>query len=201
MGDDAVLIEESLAVRIAPGGEATILLGEEASADRFAHRQEETMTEVPDACPRFPCAPGGNSTIELTTEPTTCVVPNQSSSRIAPGGASTIILGGDLVSVETPSVAIRTAPGGEATISLGEETSADRFVHRQDEPMTTVPDPCLRFPCAPGGTSTIELSTESRFDATSDLPSGRVAPGGTSTIVLGEAPSLCYRIVHAREVL
>jgi hypothetical protein len=50
---------------IAPGGNTTVLLGSDAPAERFSHRETELSVEVPDPTPRFPCAPGGNSTVVL----------------------------------------------------------------------------------------------------------------------------------------
>jgi len=50
---------------IAPGGSTTVVLGSDAPAERFSHRETELSLEVSDPTPRFPCAPGGNSTVVL----------------------------------------------------------------------------------------------------------------------------------------
>jgi hypothetical protein len=164
------------------------VLGEETSANRFAHTQEVPTTAVPDPTPRFPCAPGGNSTIDLCDDAKHSDISSTLGVRIAPGGPSTLVLGGDVEETDFSTKPVRTAPGGESTILLGEETSAERFAHRKDELMTSVPDPTPRFPCAPGGNSTIMLHAEEK-EAETVVHSGRIAPGGTSTIVLGGVDS------------
>jgi len=170
-------------VRTAPGGETTIVLGEVIAADRFSHRQSETApVAVPDAVPRFSCAPGGNSTFVFGADSSADVV---STGRAAPGGESTLVLGVDALSDAAVVTCPRGAVGGETTVFLGDLKDADRFSHRQADEATITSDldAAPRFSCAPGGVSTINLRNDNVAPAS--LMSDRVAPGGTSTIVLG----------------
>lgn len=185
-GDPLTCEKPSIAIRGAPGGEATISLGEETSSDRFLHRQEETTTTVPDPCPRFPCAPGGKSTIELSSELKASAESDMSSGRVAPGGPSSIVLGGEGPSDVLANVT-RGPVGGETTILLGEITDAECSMHCEtDETLgVEVPDPAPWFSCAPDSHATINLTTENLPPSDEPPRIGRTAPGGTSSVVLG----------------
>jgi hypothetical protein len=81
--------------------------------------------------------------------------------RIAPGGQSSVILGGDLLPHEVRPVNTNAiAPGGSTTVVLGSDAPAERFSHRETELSLEVPDPTPRFPCAPGGNSTVVLGND-----------------------------------------
>jgi hypothetical protein len=186
-GDSTEIDASSVPTRTAPGGEATIVLGEEASTDRFRHRQDEATTTVPDACPRFPCAPGGKSTIDLSTTSTTDTVSSLPSGRVAPGGTSTIVLGSESISdVSSNSTCTRGPVGGETTILLGDAEDAERFVRHETDLAATeeTPAPASRFPCAPGGHATINLTSE-KLPSDELVLTERTAPGGKSSVILG----------------
>lgn len=210
----------------AVGGESTVLLGSEAAADRFAHRQgdNQVTAATTEPAPRFSCAPGGTATIVLG-ESDDQPIPAPAT-RTRPGGESSIVLGSDdsadrflqrqgdeasCVAVPDPTARFPYAPGGPSTInfsgsdqvvatatrtSIGGESTlvlgggdfdiADRFAHRQgigiDVESTSLPEPLARFPCAPGGNATIALGGE----PLDNLPViAKTAPGGESTLVLG----------------
>jgi len=155
------VLSNSACTRGPVGGETSIRFGEVTDVDRFAHRvTDNTVLEVPAPAPRFPCAPGGHASINLTSE---ILAPSDELSqtgRTAPGGKSSVILGGEFLPGEMQPVNTNTiAPGGTATVVLGSDAPADRFHHREAVQPLEVPDPTPRFPCAPGGNSTVVLGS------------------------------------------
>lgn len=160
-GGEAPAANPPTSTRTAPGGESTVLLGSDASADRFSHCLADASAgdpvSVPEPLSRFCCAPGGTSTVSLR---------------------------GD-IQINT-TISDRTAPGGESTVLLGSDASAERFSHLQAESAepASVPEPATRFSCAPGGDSTLSLGGgEAPSDLSTSLTQRPV--GGPTTLRLG----------------
>jgi hypothetical protein len=125
-------------------------------------RHENDLVSIdgtPAPASRFPCAPGGHATINLTSENLPSDEPVHTG-RTAPGGKSSVILGGDFLPGEIKPVNSNgPAPGGNATVVLGTEAPADCFSHREAAQLVDVPDPTPRFSCAPGGNSSVILGS------------------------------------------
>merc|ERR1711937_204222 len=98
------------------------------------------------------------------------------SGRIAPGGTSSIVLGGE-VSTDVVVPSTRGPVGGETTLVLGEVGEAERFGHLASEDISCVDTPAAlsRFPCAPGGYATINLTNDKIPPSTMPIDTGRVA--------------------------
>mmetsp|Transcript_137353 Transcript_137353/g.342535 ORF Transcript_137353/g.342535 Transcript_137353/m.342535 type:complete len:910 (+) Transcript_137353:61-2790(+) len=182
--------QEPLTSRGPVGGEATICLGTVSSKEVFEQRERDHQApaETPDATARFPQAPGGSSTVCLGGAEGS-VVSVAASPRGPVGGASTITtcLGGE-GGGEVSVPAVRGPVGGATSVVLGGDDAAAMYQERQktkEAPVET-PDALSRFPQPTGGSSSITLGGEA--------PEG-VAPvkgpvGGPATIVLGgEDPS------------
>jgi len=146
--------------RVAPGGPTTIVLGEDSSDNA----KLATDVVTPEPAPRFQQPPGGNSSVIFGACGGKSVEKNSGgTTRIAPGGAATIILGTD---------------------------SADSFARDLVEESLITPKPATRFLQNPGGTSTINLSDESgQLPQVMSSTASRVAPGGSATIVFGDDES------------
>jgi len=134
------------------GGKTTIILGSDASDAAFAEYQNGRAgpAETPDAAPRFPHAPGG---------------------------ASTVCLGGAPQEV----VASRGPVGGPVSVCLGTEPAEARFESPATCPQGS-PEAAARFPQAPGGTSHICLGDSGEREP--HIVRGPV--GGATSIVLSD---------------
>jgi len=131
------------------------------SSDSFSayHQDREAPLETPDAPHRF---------------------------QQAPGGSSSICLGGD-GAVEQATVRNRGPVGGSSSIVLGSDDQsavlAQYDVHRALDIKT--PSAAPRFQQAPGGSATIQLGNENGFTETILASPAKGPVGGVSTIVLG----------------
>lgn len=166
-GDGASpLASEVVATRGPVGGAASILLGTDDAKEVFDSLREErkAVVDTPDAAPRFQQAPGGTSSICLSSD-----------------GAP---------SVDGAAAAPRGPVGGVATVVLGSTDSKDVFSQRQEErgaPVET-PDAAPRFPQAPGGNESASWAASGAEDAESSAaPRGPV--GGATSILLGSEDS------------
>lgn len=145
-GDLATGGEEkvAMAVRGPVGGAASVILGSDDIREDLMKRKEmrEAVMDTPDALPRF---------------------------KHAPGGPTTIILGGDDLDTTTSKVLCqgRAAPGGASTLELGgsyphdllQKVSANKFASgtNQNCGNSITERPTTRLHHAPGGKATISL--------------------------------------------
>lgn len=153
----------ALANRVAPGGAATISLGSDSLSETLAERdmQRKATFVTPVATARFPQAPGGTSSV---------------------------CLGGD---VPMKAQVSRAPVGGATGISLGEASSAEDFAERQRDRQvpTSTPEAPARFPQAPGGTATLQLGGGGAEASEATASSVRGPVGGPTSISLGNAAS------------
>jgi len=140
------------------GGAATIVFGSSDDAETLADRQRPLPVSIvtPNAAPRYQQAPGGTATLQLGNE-------NDRDTMAA-----------------TP---VRGPVGGSATIVLGGDDPSEAFAH--DQISIETPAAPNRFTQAPGGTATVVLGG-AVVHKPQDLL--RQAPGGLATIVLGGDP-------------
>jgi len=178
--DGEASVEASATLRGPVGGATTISLGSDASAERFAKAAAQVPLETPDACDRFPQAPGGNSNILLAG-----AVPEPSRVRGPVGGAATFILS-DEPSAQAEVHAVRGPVGGSDSVMLGSDDNREMFQARSRDAQACLanptPDAVARFPQAPGGTSTMDLG------GSQEPPAAFKGPvGGADSVVLADA--------------
>jgi len=136
------------------GGEATVVLGIDDSKEIFNQHAEKKQTEMEtsDAAARFPQAPGGTSTIILGGGNYPKM---EQSLRQSPGGATTLVLGGDYPhEVAARNVA---AVSPSAAVPFSAVTGTDERGSKRKEVVTM---PFQRVRHAPGGMSSICLGDE-----------------------------------------
>merc|ERR550532_3606698 len=96
-------------VRQSPGGASTICFGDDSQQFKS---KDATDTQV--ACPEVAAGERSHDT-PLADRPSVA-------SRAAPGGSSTVCLGGDDQPVITTSTGTRQTPGGASTICFGDDS-------------------------------------------------------------------------------
>lgn len=156
-----VSVVQPPAARGPVGGTATIILGVDDSQMIFNQHaaQREAVVETPVAAPRFQQAPGGTSTIILGgAKPT----PQSSVGRQAPGGTATVILGGDY-----------------PHDILAKNVSANQFANGSNQNCgnTITERPTTRLHQAPGGTSTICLGDGTVHEPVHKISANQFAVG------------------------
>jgi len=137
------------------GGEASVVLGIDDSKEIFNQHAEKKLAEVEtsDAAARFPQAPGGTSTIILGggSYPKT-----EHSLRQSPGGTTTLVLGGDYPHDVVARNAVAFPPS--AAVPLATETGFEE--KRGCETQEAATTPFTRMRHAPGGMSSVCLGEE-----------------------------------------
>jgi len=171
-GTSSINLHEELHARVclpvsrgAVGGETTIILGADNSADAFNDTSGRRVVETPDAAPRFQQAPGGSASICL-------------------GGEDPALLT-DMAMAQSQAIARRAVAGPETTISMGGSTDAFREYHQQRGALIETPNAPQRFQQAPGGSSSICLSEEVEGAGVHSTVTSRGPVGGPSSMVLG----------------
>jgi len=140
------------------GGEATIVLGWGGSeALRSREAEWAVSVETPGPAPRFQQAPGGDTSICLTSKDAGDVPADQ-------------------------HIAVRGEVGGADTIVLGIDDSKAMLTQHTEQHRVVIDTPAAppRFTQASGGTSSIMLA-----GGTPETLGPRCAPGGIATLVLG----------------
>jgi len=171
--------EGAVSLRGPVGGTTTIVLGTEEAQESFRLREHRLMdVDTPAAAPRF---------------------------QQAPGGTSTVCLGGDRAdAVAQPAPDVRGPVGGAVSLTLGSDSPSEVFARRRGEREAAVETPAAapRFPQTPGGTASICLGggAEPAGAPAASVPALRPPVGGRATVVLGSDESAGalsqYRELH-----
>eukprot|EP00927_Polykrikos_kofoidii_P013767 TRINITY_DN15985_c0_g1_i1.p1 TRINITY_DN15985_c0_g1~~TRINITY_DN15985_c0_g1_i1.p1 ORF type:complete len:590 (+),score=99.40 TRINITY_DN15985_c0_g1_i1:91-1860(+) len=203
--------------RVSPGGASSLVLAASTSDDvaGISRSSERCQPGGPTSiCLGTDASPSISSTVSASRDPfeknaakfsagertqTVCVTERPSTGeRCAPGGAATIILGGEsaaeafdrvanvpnriaterveqaVADVHANAADCRVAPGGESTVVLGTFSAADESDNAKNKTDKIVPQ--------------VAAGERVQFLTISERPSSemRSAPGGQTTVVLGD---------------